>query len=130
DGIRDGHVTGVQTCALPISLEEVQIAREAAGEDVADAVAVEVHKLWREADASARRQAHHLAACLTPFEAVELGRAAAADVGIKAQLALAELAHEQDHIPVALQVRHKRGGVSHVHVDGTASRLEQNWRRK
>src|SRR6266568_7345975 len=25
DGIRDGTVTGVQTCALPISLEEMQI---------------------------------------------------------------------------------------------------------
>src|SRR5207253_6585857 len=25
DGIRDGHVTGVQTCALPISLSRVQI---------------------------------------------------------------------------------------------------------
>src|SRR5207253_6559312 len=25
DGIRDGHVTGVQTCALPISIEAEQI---------------------------------------------------------------------------------------------------------
>src|SRR5690625_5384760 len=25
DGIRDGHVTGVQTCALPISVTEVEI---------------------------------------------------------------------------------------------------------
>src|SRR5690625_7709877 len=26
DGIRDGHVTGVQTCALPISIEDVFLA--------------------------------------------------------------------------------------------------------
>src|SRR5207253_3575864 len=29
DGIRDGHVTGVQTCALPISAEELSILPEA-----------------------------------------------------------------------------------------------------
>src|SRR5690625_6094513 len=35
DGIRDGHVTGVQTCALPI-FEEV-LARASAGERLKDA---------------------------------------------------------------------------------------------
>src|SRR5690625_3785027 len=28
DGIRDGHVTGVQTCALPISSREIQRVRQ------------------------------------------------------------------------------------------------------
>src|SRR5439155_2414743 len=31
DGIRDGHVTGVQTCALPISLRASPFARSATG---------------------------------------------------------------------------------------------------
>src|SRR5690606_40175596 len=39
DGIRDFHVTGVQTCALPISadLEEVRVAEHRAGGGVAAA---------------------------------------------------------------------------------------------
>src|SRR5439155_17627615 len=31
DGIRDGHVTGVQTCALPISVRDVEQERRRAG---------------------------------------------------------------------------------------------------
>src|SRR5437870_13310664 len=30
DGIRDGHVTGVQTCALPISLNQYHVVMEVA----------------------------------------------------------------------------------------------------
>src|SRR5439155_9017970 len=33
DGIRDGHVTGVQTCALPISWREIQWAQRAVAAD-------------------------------------------------------------------------------------------------
>src|SRR5690625_7211142 len=40
DGIRDGHVTGVQTCALPISDEQVSAVRAAvAGGETVAAVA-------------------------------------------------------------------------------------------
>src|SRR5690625_6102949 len=34
DGIRDGHVTGVQTCALPISDPEATSDRQAIGDHV------------------------------------------------------------------------------------------------
>src|SRR5699024_11381938 len=37
DGIRDRNVTGVQTCALPISDPQVQVFHPAAGQLVADA---------------------------------------------------------------------------------------------
>src|SRR5207253_5908714 len=33
DGIRDGHVTGVQTCALPILLESISFFKEAIDHD-------------------------------------------------------------------------------------------------
>src|SRR5690625_7897604 len=32
DGIRDGHVTGVQTCALPISPEQLEVQRSTSGQ--------------------------------------------------------------------------------------------------
>src|SRR5262249_18931894 len=40
------ELPGRRVLALAQALEEVQFARPAAGEDVGDAVAVEVHKLW------------------------------------------------------------------------------------
>src|SRR5439155_10641539 len=46
DGIRDGHVTGVQTCALPIL---------AIDDDLEDAIAVEVRELHGH-DAPGRRE--------------------------------------------------------------------------
>src|SRR5262249_44317560 len=117
-------------CALAFALEEIQLARETARKDVADAVAVQVHKLWRETDTSARRQGNDLATRLEPFELVKLGLVLGADVGVKPKSALVELSHEQDHVAVALQVGHERGGVPHIHVDGTISRLDLNRRRE
>src|SRR5439155_4445082 len=44
DGIRDGHVTGVQTCALPISLAAASAEAEAAQHDIEEASELGDHK--------------------------------------------------------------------------------------
>src|SRR5262249_38272390 len=116
--------------AFAFAFEEIQLAREAAAEDVADAVAIEIHKLWREADASARRQADNLAACLKPLELIEFGLVPRADVGVNPKLALAELSYKQDHLAIALHVGHKWSGVPHVYVDRLTCGLQQDRRRK
>ena len=80
--------------AVTFAFEEIQVPVIAAREDIADAVAVEVHELWREADTSAKRHADDLATRLEPLELVKLGVILGADVWIKPELALAELSHE------------------------------------
>src|SRR5215208_5566940 len=43
DGIRDGHVTGVQTCALPISRKRVQVFKSHLDERYAGIYAISSH---------------------------------------------------------------------------------------
>ena len=57
------HRRGREGPARPAA-EEEDLARPGAGEEVDVAVAVEVHQLWTEADASARRDAAVLRAVL------------------------------------------------------------------
>src|SRR5690625_6717030 len=50
DGIRDGHVTGVQTCALPISWPSFEISRSEAkvlARDVLNERGIELSDDWR-----------------------------------------------------------------------------------
>src|SRR5439155_10592362 len=54
DGIRDGHVTGVQTCALPISLE------------LADVSAFQLERVAA-ADVGAQRRGNQYRDCHTAF---------------------------------------------------------------
>src|SRR5262249_41409938 len=68
--------------AFAPAFEEVKLARPAAGQDVADAVAVQVHKLWSEADASARGHGTGRAAGFKPVELVKPGLALGADVPV------------------------------------------------
>src|SRR5439155_2810789 len=42
DGIRDGHVTGVQTCALPISRQEPEPAKPIAVSEIVEAAVAAV----------------------------------------------------------------------------------------
>src|SRR5690625_6231280 len=47
DGIRDGHVTGVQTCALPISPPDVRHRTAVRGEERGDvAPDIVAHQVW------------------------------------------------------------------------------------
>src|SRR5207253_5571833 len=46
DGIRDGHVTGVQTCALPISPPELQPSRDEPRPDVARVIPRGLELRW------------------------------------------------------------------------------------
>src|SRR5262249_9802868 len=108
-----------------------QLARPGAGEHVGMAVAVQVHKLWSEADASARGDLALSAPGLEPRETVEARFAlAAACVAVQAQLALAELADEQMPHAVAGEVGDEGGGMPDVHVDRLATCLEFHRRRQ
>src|SRR6266487_2047513 len=55
DGIRDGRVTGVQTCALPISNPPQHYAARFAGKEaVGKALGSGVHFTWREIEIAGR----------------------------------------------------------------------------
>src|SRR5262249_24683447 len=92
--------------------------------DVGDAVAVEVHKLWREADASGSGNRAELAAGLEPLELLEARCRFATDVGVDAELAFAELADEQAGLAVPLDVSDARSSVADLDVNGLAARGE------
>src|SRR5690606_41131256 len=84
DGIRDFHVTGVQTCALPISVEDADAA--ALGQAPVDApeeVVVELlgRRLLEREDLTARRvdAGHHRADRSVLARRVQIGRASCRD---------------------------------------------------
>src|SRR5262249_48620328 len=88
------HLPG-RVLALALAAEQVQFARPGAGNHVADAVAVEVHELWSEADASARGHPAGGRPILEPGEGVEARVRFGAGVAVDAELALPELADEE-----------------------------------
>src|SRR5262249_18041944 len=108
--------------------EEVDFARPGARDDVLAAVAVEVHQLGTEADASGRGDA----AVLFPGLELDAGGVArggvAADVLVDPQDAVAELADEQVQLAVAVDVRQVRGGVADGRVNRLAVRFEPDRR--
>src|SRR5439155_4070937 len=56
DGIRDGHVTGVQTCALPISAADTMLSTVTSSEDVtASMTCAEARPVKRQARSEERR---------------------------------------------------------------------------
>src|SRR5207248_5397198 len=87
--------------ALAFTAEEVQVAGSiGAREEVRMAVAVKVHELWSEADASGREDGAELVPGPEPLELAEAGLGLGAEVGVEAQLAFAELADEQAGLAV------------------------------
>src|SRR5262245_20466247 len=77
--------------ALALAAEEIELARPAAGQDIGSAIAVEVHELWSEADASARRDLGLRATSLEPLKLLEAEVALLARSGINAEFAFSEL---------------------------------------
>src|SRR5690348_18131098 len=61
DGIRDGRVTGVQTCALPISGQLVFAGERTAGEDLLRDLSADVEYLVSRSDQRRERRAHEAA---------------------------------------------------------------------
>src|SRR5262249_31387015 len=114
--------------ALAESLEEVQLAWPGAGEDVTDAVAVEVHKLWSEADASAAGDFAGVVAGLEPLEFLELRLPGGARVAVDAELARAELAGEQLGFPLAEQVGKAGGSVADIDINRLVRRQHRHRR--
>src|SRR5262249_31936747 len=66
--------------AVGLAAEEVDFARPRAGDDVRATVAVQVHQLWSEADASADRDRRNRATRLEPHVRLELRLSARAGV--------------------------------------------------
>src|SRR5262249_1163820 len=104
--------------SFAFALEEIQLPVVASREDIADAVAVQVHELWREADASAKRHADDLTVHLEPLELIQLGVVPGADVGIKPKPPFAELADEQGQAAVASYIGHEWRRVPQGHING------------
>src|SRR5262249_27972105 len=98
--------------AVGFAAEEVDFARPRSGEDVAAPVAVEVHQLWSEADASAHGDAGDGAAGLEPGVGIEFRRMPRAGVAVDAQAALVVLADEEGRLAVAVDVADERSGVA------------------
>src|SRR5262249_20858418 len=100
-----------------LAFEEIQIPRPRTGEDVGDAVAVEVHQLWSEADASARRHFAAILAVEEPGELVEFGLGVGDHVAVDAQPRVAKLADEQILDAASVDVGEERSGVTNYDVD-------------
>src|SRR5207253_10666034 len=116
--------------AFALALEEEDFAGPGAGEEVGDAVAVEVHQLGTEADASARGDAAVRFAIfeLDPGGELRLGRGA--DVAIDPENAFAELADQQVLFAVAEEIADERGGVADGGVDRLARGLDADGRQQ
>jgi hypothetical protein len=103
--------------AVGLAAEDEDLAGPGAGDDVLDAVAIEVRKLRTEADASARGHAALFRALLElhPGRVFRLG--VRADVLVKPENAFAELANEQIVLTVAVKVDDQGRRVAAVGVD-------------
>src|SRR5262249_46476311 len=91
-----------------LAAEEVDLARPGAGEYVGSAVAVQVHQLWSEADASPLGDRRDPAAGLEPGARLELRLGPGAGVAVDAQPALVELADQQGERAVLEEVADER----------------------
>src|SRR5207237_7105356 len=98
--------------ALALALEEEDLAGPGAGDQVGDAVAVEVHQLGTEADASARGNAAVLSPVLELDSGGELRRGVRAGVLEDPEDPAAELADEQVAGTVPVDIADERGGVA------------------
>src|SRR6185436_17094329 len=93
--------------------EDEQVAGPVgAAEDVVVAVAVQVHSLWTEPDASARGDLGDFAAGHEPGVVRESGRLVGADVLVDPELPLAELSDEQVALAVAVEIVEQGMGVT------------------
>jgi hypothetical protein len=114
--------------AVGLAAKDENFAGPRAGDDVFDAVAVEVRKLRTEADASARG---HAAIFRALFE-LHAGRVfrlgVRADVLVKPENAFAELADEQVVLAIAVKVDDQGRRVAHVRVDRLSRRFQANGR--
>src|SRR5262249_29773668 len=117
--------------AVGLPAEEVDLARPGAGKDVGPPVAVQVHQLWSEADASADRDAGDLAAGLEPGVRVEARLLAGAGVAVDAQPAVVVLAHEQAQAAVLIEVADERRRVAlALHVECLTAGLDLHRRQQ
>src|SRR5262249_17835845 len=111
--------------------EEVDFAGPGAGEDVHAAIAVEVHQLWSEADASAHGHPTDLAARLEPGVAGERRLIASAGVLVDAQPAFVVLTDQQGGHTGAVDVADEGGRVAiTLHVERFTADLNLNgWKQ-
>jgi len=111
-----------------LAAKDEDLTGPGAGDDVLDAVAVEVRKLRTEADASARGHAALLRALLEfhPGRVLRLG--VRADVLVKPEDALTKLADEQVVLAVAVKVDDQRGRVADIGVDRLSRGFQANRR--
>src|SRR5205814_2553689 len=117
------ELDGAIELAFALALEEEELAGPRAGNEIELSVAVEIHQLWSEADASARR---HFA---VEFDALrELGRVLRPVIAIDPQDAVAELADEQVAFAVTEEIADKRRGMADVGVDELAAGLQADRR--
>src|SRR5207302_1106542 len=106
------------------ALEEEEFPGPGAGDEVDVPVAVEVHQLWTEADASARG---HTAILMSIFESEssrQLRLSIRAFVAVDPQQAFAELPDEEILDTVAIEVTHERSRMADGGVDELAAGLE------
>src|SRR5262249_36013034 len=98
--------------AVGLPAEEVDFAGPGAGDHVGPPVAVEVHQLWSETDASADRDAGDFPAGFEPGVRIEARLGPRSRVAIDAQPSAVELADEQAEAAVFVEVADERGGVT------------------
>jgi len=103
--------------AVGLTAEDEDFAGPGAGDDVLDAVAVEVRKLRTEADASARGHAALFLALLELHAGRVFRLGVRADVLIRPEDALAELAHEKVVFAVAVKIDDQGRRVADVGID-------------
>jgi len=114
--------------AIGLTAEDEDFAGPGAGNDVLDAVAVEVRKLRTEADASARGHTALFLALLELHAGRVLRLRVRADVLVKPEDALAELADEQIVLAVAVKVDDQGRRVADVGIDRLPRGFQANRR--
>jgi len=113
-----------------LTAEDEDFAGPGAGDDVLDAVAVEVRKLRTEADASARGHAALFLALLEFHSGRVFRLRVRADVLVKPEDAFAELADEQIVLAVAVKVDDQGRRVADVGVDRLSRGFQSDRRSK
>src|SRR5262245_34758419 len=121
---------GRAVSAVLLPAEDEDLAGPGAGDDVLDAVAVEIRELRTEADASARGHAALLLALLE-LDARRVFRfRVRADVLVDPEDSFTELADEQIVFAVAVKVNDQGGRMADIGVDRLPGGFQANRRQK
>ncbi len=108
--------------------EQEQFARPGARDQVDEAVAVNVHQLWTEPDASPRGDAALRPAVLEFLARCEPRVSGRPLVAIDPEDSLSELTDKKVHDAIAVEVAHEGRGVADVSIDHLAGCLQPDRR--